>query len=137
MRSSDVENKVTSGKSMPAFLLFGLTCCLPSLAMASDYSGILGLLIVMLSFPVAAISLVVSLVLVTKGKFRKPGFFKKYAASFILVAAILVLTTYVGNDKKSQLYALQGESLLLLIILLPGFIQYLRRHLYDDNTQEE
>ncbi|WP_162060181.1 hypothetical protein [Undibacterium sp. KW1] len=132
--SSDVETRVTSGKSMSAFFLFGLTCCLPSLAMADDWSGFLGLLIVLFSLPVAAISLIASLVLVSKGKFRQPGFFIKYAAVFTIVAVVLVIASYTWNDRKSLHYAFIGESILLLIILLPGFIQYLRRHRYDEKN---
>ncbi|MFZ6733496.1 hypothetical protein ACO0LG_16330 [Undibacterium sp. Ji42W] len=119
---------------MPAIVLFGLACCLPSLAMADDWSGFLGLLIVLFSLPVAAISLVASLVLVSKGKFRKPGFFAKYAAVFSLMAVVLVIASYTWNDRKSLHYASAGESILLLIILLPGFIQYLRRHRYDEKN---
>lgn len=121
---------------MPALLLFFLTCSIPGLAMADDWSGFLGLLIVMLSLPVAAISLIASLVLVSKGKFRQPGFFAKYAAVFIVLATALVIFSYTWHDRKSMLYALQGESILLVIILLPGFIQYLRRHRYKDENQE-
>ena len=97
----------------------------------------MGFFIVLFSLPVAALSLVASLVLVAKGKFRKPGFFIKYAAVFTLIAAILVIASYTWNDRKSLHYALMGESVLLVIILLPGFIQYLRRHQYDGKTQED
>lgn len=137
MRSSDVETRVTPGKSMPVFLLFGLTCCLPSLAMADDWSGFLGLLIVLFSLPVAAISLIASLVLVSKGKFRQPGFFIKYAAVFTIVAVVLVIASYTWNDKKSLHYAFIGECILLFIILLPGFIQYKRRHLYLEKVDNQ
>lgn|GEM_PF-2403374 len=134
MRLSTFETRLTQTRAMPALLTFCLTCGAPSLAMADDWSGFLGLLIVLFSFPVAAISLVVSLVLVTKGKFRQPGFFAKYAAAFTLLAVILVIASYTWQDRKSLHYALTGEFVLLVIILLPGFIQYVRRHRHNEES---
>ncbi len=58
----------------------------------------------------------------------------KYAAIFTLVAVILVIASYTWNDRKSLHYALMGESKLLAIILLPGFIQYMRRHRHSSET---
>ncbi|WP_110255461.1 hypothetical protein [Undibacterium pigrum] len=122
---------------MPAFLLFFLMCCIPSLVTADDWRGLLGLLIVLFSLPVTAISMVVSLVLISKCKFRTSGFFSKYAASFIAVTAVLVMFSYMWNYKKSLLYPLQEESILLVIILLPGFIQYVRRHRHDQEIPQD
>jgi hypothetical protein len=131
------KTRLAPRKPLSRLLLLCLTCCLPSLAMADDWSGFLGLLIVLFSLPVAAISLIASLVLVSKGKFRQPGFFIKYSTVFTIVAVVLVIASYTWNDRKSLHYAFIGECILLLIILLPGFIQYKRRHLYLEKVDNQ
>ncbi|WP_423019594.1 hypothetical protein [Undibacterium sp. Di27W] len=112
---------------MALVLLFLLTAAMPGIAMADNWNGARGAIFVFCSIPVAVLGFVISLAFLIKGAFRKPVFFMIHSAVFICAAFAVLIASTVGGDRQSFIIALLGESVLLLIVLLPGFIQYLSR----------
>ena len=91
-------------------------------AWASYNDGDLGRFLVMVSVPIAGVALVVTMVLVAFGQFKKGVVLVAYAVVLCLCAGGVVLFT-AGDDESVQ-FALLGEVALLVAVLLPAVIQY-------------
>ncbi|MFZ6743748.1 hypothetical protein ACO0LC_11015 [Undibacterium sp. JH2W] len=120
-----------TGRRLSAVLLFLLSTALPGIAMADNWNGVRGAIFVFCSIPVAILGFFISLAFIMKGAFRKTTFFCIHSAVYISAASAVVIASAAGGDHQSLSIALIGESIFLLIVLLPGFIQYLGRNRYN------
>jgi hypothetical protein len=107
-----------------AALLIGLTWGSP--AHASYRDGALGFFIVLYSVPFAFVAVMCTMVCWSLGLFRRPWFFALYSLAAVAAALVGVGLTLSANDPTSTLWALIGESVFLIPVLLPAILQYSR-----------
>jgi uncharacterized membrane protein YjjP (DUF1212 family) len=108
-------------------LLFALvSAAIPSVAVASYQDGAWGVMLVLVSAPIAAGATILSLLLAAFGQFKKPVFFKAYVAVFVISALAVVVMSSSADDPLSLGICFAGELVLLIPVLAPAIIQYKR-----------
>ncbi len=117
---------------MKRLILLVIFLLMTSPAYASSYHGLAALLFVLVSIPIAVIGFVCTLLCAEKKFFRRPQFFVIYIGFFVAIPFGLIVylvkyrfaTAFGGNIDA----ILVCEPILLVFVLLPAVVQYLRRH---------
>jgi len=103
-------------------ILVGLALSAP--AYGSYRDGAWGFFIVLYSLPVAVAATLCTLLCWSFELFKKQWFLRLYCLSSIVAALAAVGLSLSANDPTSLLFAVIGESVLLVPVLLPAVFQY-------------
>jgi hypothetical protein len=103
-----------------------LALALSSPAHAAYRDGALGFFIVLYSVPVAIGGLFCTLLLWSLQLFKRGWVMVLYGVVFIAAALVAAWLSLSAHDPTSLLFVVIGESILLVPVLLPAVLQYLR-----------
>lgn len=118
----------------PRLCIAFITSVFSKYALASYNDGDFGIYLILFSAQVAVIAFIISLILVYFGKFKKGTNLFAYSIALCICGFGAVL--FAVDDSKSVRIALIGESVLLILVLLPAVIQYVWWRKKGDSDQK-